>query len=324
MALALPAALLMGCSSPSGIAVNKRQTVVMDPSVLTAGILADTPSISNASGRVMATSVLNNSQSTPVTVHYRFYWYDAQGLDIRPFEKPRGSSWRPNRTPKSTRLTATWTPKARVCICTCKRLPGLEKSMKKYVLVALAALTLSGCLSRPPEPDQPLPPVTVEPDQPNPPVEQPQPPTSEPVPQPPKIQQLDWLGSVQPLVGQMLKADGVTAGSVLLLDSVKNNTNGSLQMGKATAALYKALASNSTFSVVPEAKLTSARQTLGLSADDSFGSRSKAIGLARIVGAQYVLYSDVSGDVKSPALDMQLMLVQTGEIVWSGNGAVKR
>lgn len=150
--------------------------------------------------------------------------------------------------------------------------------MKKYVLVALAALTLSGCLSRPPEPDQPLPPVTVEPDQPNPPVEQPQPPTSEPVPQPPKIQQLDWLGSVQPLVGQMLKADGVTAGSVLLLDSVKNNTNGSLQMGKATAALYKALASNSTFSVVPEAKLTSARQTLGLSADDSFGSRSKAIG----------------------------------------------
>ncbi len=46
------------------------------------------------------------------------------------------------------------------------------------------------------------------------------------MPQPPKIQQLDWLGSVQPLVGQMLKADGVTAGSVLLLDSVKNNTNG--------------------------------------------------------------------------------------------------
>ena len=50
MALALPAALLMGCSSSPGIAVNQGQTVVMDPSVLTAGILADTPSISNASG----------------------------------------------------------------------------------------------------------------------------------------------------------------------------------------------------------------------------------------------------------------------------------
>ncbi|CAI0707035.1 YcfL family protein [Serratia ficaria] len=89
MALTLPAVILMGCSSPAGIAVNQRQTVVMDSSVLTAGILADTPAIANASGRVMATSVLSNSQTSPVTLHYRFYWYDAQGLDIRPFEKPR-------------------------------------------------------------------------------------------------------------------------------------------------------------------------------------------------------------------------------------------
>jgi uncharacterized protein (TIGR02722 family) len=193
--------------------------------------------------------------------------------------------------------------------------------MKKYLFVALAALTLTGCLSRPPEPEQPQPPVTVEPV--TPPIEQPQLPVSEPVPQPPKIQQLDWLGSVQPLVNQMLKADGVNPGSVLLLDSVKNNTNGALQTAKATSALHKALASNQTFSIVPEAQLVSAKQTLGLSADDSLGSRSKAIGLARIVSAQYVLYSDVSGDVKSPTLDMQLMLVQTGEIVWSGNGTVK-
>lgn len=65
-----------------------------------------------------------------------------------------------------------------------------------------------------------------------------------------------------------------------------------------------------------------AKQTLGLSEEDSFGSRSKAIGLARYVGAQYVLYSDVSGDVKSPTIEMQLMQTQTGEIIWSGNAPV--
>lgn len=190
--------------------------------------------------------------------------------------------------------------------------------MKKYLWVALAALVLTGCPSHPPEPQQP---VVVEPvPQPEP---EPSPPTGEPVPQPPKIQQLDWLGSVQPLVSQMLKADGVTPGSVLLLDSVKNNTNGSLQIAKATSALHQALDSNQTFTIVPQAQLSSAKQTLGLSAEDSLGSRSKAIGLARIVSAQYVLYSDVSGDVKSPTMEMQLMLVQTGEIVWSGNGDVK-
>lgn len=183
--------------------------------------------------------------------------------------------------------------------------------MKKYLLVALAVLVLTGCPSHPPEPQQPA--VTVKP----------LPPTNEPVPQPPKIQQLDWLGSVQPLVSQVLKTDGVTPGSVLLLDSVKNNTNGSPQIAKATSALHQALASNQTFTIVPETQLASAKQTLGLSTEDSLGSRSKAIALARIVSAQYVLYSDVSGDVKSPTMEMQLMLVQTGEIVWSGNGDVK-
>jgi len=96
MALTLPAVILMGCSSPRGIAVNDRQTVVMDSPVLTAGILADNPSISNASGRVMATSELSNSQPTPVTVHYRFYWYHYKGLDIRPFEAPRSITIAPN------------------------------------------------------------------------------------------------------------------------------------------------------------------------------------------------------------------------------------
>lgn len=193
--------------------------------------------------------------------------------------------------------------------------------MKKYLFVALAALALTGCIQ---PVEQTEPPATIEPITPVPEPEQPEPPVNETVPQPPKIQSFNWLSSVQPLVNQMLKADGVNPGSVLLLDSVKNNTNGALQTAKATAALHNALASNQTFTVVPESQLASAKQTLGLSADDSLGSRSKAIGLARIVSAQYVLYSDVSGNVKSPQLDMQLMLAQTGEIIWSGNGAVKR
>ncbi|SUG33731.1 Lipoprotein YcfM part of a salvage pathway ofuncharacterised substrate [Salmonella enterica subsp. arizonae] len=41
-----------------------------------------------------------------------------------------------------------------------------------------------------------------------------------------------------------------------------------------------------------------AKQQLGLSPQDSLGTRSKAIGIARNVGAQYVLYSSASGNVK--------------------------
>src|SRR5471032_1797367 len=171
--------------------------------------------------------------------------------------------------------------------------------MKKYFLmVAMAALILGGCTlptkQQPAEPQQPTTPVTVEPGTPE---TSGQPPV-ETVPQPPKEQTINWNASVQPMVAKMLQADGVQAGSVLLLDSVKNSTNGSLPVGNATAAL-------------------------GLSVDDSLGSRSKAIGLARYVNAQYVLYSTVTGDVKSPTLKMQMMTVPSGEIVWSGNGAAQ-
>lgn len=197
----------------------------------------------------------------------------------------------------------------------------MERKLIKLSGVVLLALILAGCVNEQQQPQKPAPVEPVQPTQPvQPPVE---PPPAETVPQPPKFQSINWDASVSPLIAQMLKADGVTAGSVLLVDGVKNSTNGSLQIFKATAALHTALDNNTQFTLVTPQQLATAKQTLGLSAEDSLGSRSKAVGLARIVGAQYVLYSNVQGDVKTPSLQMQLMLVQTGEIIWSGNGVVQ-
>lgn len=198
----------------------------------------------------------------------------------------------------------------------------MERKITKRSGVLLLALILSGCISH--QQQQTQPPAPVEPAQPAQPVPPPaQPGPTETVPVPPKMQSVNWDASVSPLVAQMLKADGVTAGSVLLVDNVKNSTNGSLQSSKATGALQNALASNTQFTLVTPQQLATAKQTLGLSAEDSLVSRSKAVGLARYVGAQYVLYSNAEGDVKSPTLQMQLMLVQTGEIIWSGSGVVQ-
>ncbi|HHJ0099661.1 TPA: penicillin-binding protein activator LpoB [Yersinia enterocolitica] len=193
--------------------------------------------------------------------------------------------------------------------------------MKRYLSVALAALVLTGCITQPPvEPTTP--PVTIEPV--TPPVPETPPPVDN-VPPPPKMEQsIDWAASVEPLVAQMVNSKDVANGSILLLDSVKNNTNGRLSTAKATSALHQVLSSNKKFVLISPQQLAVAKQTLGLSEEDSLGSRSKAIGLARYVSAQYVLYSDVSGDVKSPTIEMQLMQAQTGEIIWSGNGPVKR
>ena len=83
-------------------------------------------------------------------------------------------------------------------------------------------------------------------------------------------------------------AGGVNAGSILLVDSVNNRTNGSLNAGEATTALRSALAGNAIYPYGAQ-QLAVAKQQLGLSPQDSLGSRSKAMGIARNVGAQYVL-----------------------------------
>ena len=213
------------------------------------------------------------------------------------------------------------------------------KNFSRYALVTAFALFLSGCISRteqPPAPVEEVKPGAQQPVQPTQPV--PTVPTVPSVPaqpgpiehqeesaQPaPRERHYDWNGAMQPMVAKMLQAQGVNAGSVLLVDSVNNRTNGSLNAGEATETLRNALANNGKFTLVSAQQLAVAKQQLGLSPQDSLGSRSKAIGIARNVGAQYVLYSSATGNVNAPALQMQLMLVQTGEIIWSGKGAVQQ
>ncbi|AUU84979.1 YcfL family protein [Leclercia adecarboxylata] len=80
---------LAGCSSQPSIPVNDDQTLVMESSVLAAGITADQPSLSVSEIQPSASSVLFNERDAPVTVHYRFFWYDARGLEMHPLEAPR-------------------------------------------------------------------------------------------------------------------------------------------------------------------------------------------------------------------------------------------
>lgn len=201
----------------------------------------------------------------------------------------------------------------------------------RYLTVAALALVLTGCITteQAPAPVEPVnrdqgivvtPPPTIPavPDINA--IEQPEP----TIPRVPTVRTYAWNSAIHPLINQMLQSEGVAPGGVLLVDTVNNQTNGSLQTGSATEALANALANNRTFTLVSAQQLSLVKQQLGLSPQDSLGSRSKAIGIARNVGAQYVLYSNASGNVNTPTLKMQLILVQTGEIIWSGNSAVSQ
>ncbi|WLI77055.1 penicillin-binding protein activator LpoB [Kosakonia sp. H02] len=214
------------------------------------------------------------------------------------------------------------------------------KTIGRYALLTTLAMLLAGCITdqqpapveqagggtaqptQPQPPQQPVPTVPsvpTLPQQPGPIEHQDQ--TGQPAP---RERHYDWNGAVQPMVGKMLQASGANAGSVLLVDSVNNRTNGSINTSEATDVLRNALANNGKFTLITAQQLAVAKQQLGLSPQDSLGTRSKAIGIARNVGAQYVLYSNATGNASAPTLQMQLMLVQTGEIIWSGKGAVQQ
>ena len=89
LGLVLCATLLAGCHSRPEIAVSEQQTLVMESNVLAAGVSAEKPVLSSSDIQSTASAKLFNERREPVTVQYRFYWYDARGLEMHPLEAPR-------------------------------------------------------------------------------------------------------------------------------------------------------------------------------------------------------------------------------------------
>ena len=75
------------------IPVSDQQALVMESSVLAAGISASEPAVVATEIQATASSTLYNERQQPVTVHYRFFWYDARGLEMHPLDARRAPSW---------------------------------------------------------------------------------------------------------------------------------------------------------------------------------------------------------------------------------------
>ena len=87
--LSLGLLLLAGCRTHPEIPVSDEQSLVMESTILAAGITAEQPTLTTSDIQASASSRLYNERQESVTVHYRFYWYDARGLEMHPLEAPR-------------------------------------------------------------------------------------------------------------------------------------------------------------------------------------------------------------------------------------------
>ncbi|ELJ3583973.1 YcfL family protein [Salmonella enterica] len=89
IAVSLGLLLLSGCRSHPEIPVSDAQSLVMESTVLAAGVTAEPPELTASDIQPSASSRVYNERQEPITVHYRFYWYDARGLEMHPLEAPR-------------------------------------------------------------------------------------------------------------------------------------------------------------------------------------------------------------------------------------------
>ncbi|WP_159934163.1 penicillin-binding protein activator LpoB [Pantoea sp. Aalb] len=142
----------------------------------------------------------------------------------------------------------------------------------------------------------------------------------EKVPYPPNLKNIDWKASMIPLFMSMKKStENISTGRTLVVDCMENYTNGSLQIDQAINVIRTALNSEAKFTLISISQLNKAKQEFGLLPDDRINSHSKGIWLSRLINAEYLLCSTMHGNVKSPTIKMQLMLVKTGEIIWSSD-----
>ncbi|HBO22773.1 YcfL family protein [Providencia sp.] len=83
-ALSIMIMVLSGClwGKKNGLIFNEQQRIIMESAVLAEGIIAENPIISVENYQTAATINISNIQPQAVTVLYRLYWYDEQGLRI--------------------------------------------------------------------------------------------------------------------------------------------------------------------------------------------------------------------------------------------------
>lgn len=184
--------------------------------------------------------------------------------------------------------------------------------MKKILLLALAIL-LAGCQSindmLPAQNGGKTTAPIVEPEIVEPPIV---------VAPPPKQYRVNWQPAINALISSLLTVDtSESSGNLLLIGQVRNQTNRHMPTQEIESLLISKLMNANKFMLIPSDSLYEAKQVLGIAADDNLITRSKLIGLARYVHADLILNTTLAGSAEKPSINMQLMLTNSGELLWS-------
>ncbi len=142
---------------------------------------------------------------------------------------------------------------------------------------------------------------------------------------------------INAMINNMLSSktvEGITQKSVpiLFVEGIKNKSPEHLDTDAITEAITSALLASGKFNFVDKARVEEVRAQLDFNNDQALVNPGTAIQFGKMVGAQYMLYGNISSFDKGDGveedlyylLSMRLMELETGLIEWTGVSEMKK
>ncbi|SDG74603.1 hypothetical protein SAMN04488136_102130 [Vibrio xiamenensis] len=119
---------------------------------------------------------------------------------------------------------------------------------------------------------------------------------------------------------------------IVFVESIKNKTSEHIDTESITDSISTKLLNSGKFRFVDMNRVESVREQLNFQNNDELVNQSTAIQFGKMVGAQYMLYGNLSSIAKSAGSDkdvyykmtMRLMDLQTGLIEWADETEIRK
>ncbi|MGF1764756.1 penicillin-binding protein activator LpoB [Aliivibrio kagoshimensis] len=119
---------------------------------------------------------------------------------------------------------------------------------------------------------------------------------------------------------------------IVFVESIKNKTSEHIDTESVTDSISTKLLNSGKFRFVDMDRVESVRKQLNFQNDDELVNQSTAIQFGKMVGAQYMLYGNLSSIVKQAGSDkdvyykmtMRLMDLETGLIEWADETEIRK
>lgn len=137
------------------------------------------------------------------------------------------------------------------------------------------------------------------------------------------------------MVDSMLASGSVAAiegRPIAYVDTIKNKTSEHIDTESITDSISTKLLNSGKFRFVDMNKVETVRETLDFQNNDELVDQSSAVKFGQMLGAQYMLYGNLSSIVKSAGSDkdvyykmtMRLMDLKTGLIEWADETEIRK